>query len=181
MTIIYVTPNNCKSYGETLQNKGWNKVQKLENVSEDKNIIYKVNPLEIFQAKSESCEVTAFSGAFDKSVSDGNTILLEISEENDKHSYVYIGGDKICSFLTNDKIYKYISNMVNNLTPCSIALGWKNIYYLTPNFKFIQKENLNENDIDKLFDYSNISNCQKLKTYRIHSYYQIVIKDRKRS
>ena len=52
------------------------------------------------------------SGAFDKWVFDGNTILLKTSEENHKHRYVYIGGDMICSFLTNDNIYKYISIMV---------------------------------------------------------------------
>ena len=48
--------------------------------------------------------MTAMSGAFDKSVFDVNTILLEICEENDKHRCLYIGGDMICSFLTNDKI-----------------------------------------------------------------------------
>ena len=42
---------------------------------------------------------------------DGINILLIISEENDKHRYAYIGGDMICSFLTNDMIYKYISHM----------------------------------------------------------------------
>ena len=61
--------------------------------------------------------------------------------------------------------------MGNNLSPCSIAIGWENIYYLTPYFKFIKKENTDENDIDKLFDYHNISNCQKLGTYKIHSNY----------
>ena len=30
-------------------------------------------------------------------------------------------------FLTNDKIYKYISNMGNNSTPFGIAIGWENI------------------------------------------------------
>ena len=54
--------------------------------------------------------------------------------------------------------------MGNNLTPYSIARGWENIYYLTPYFKFIKKENIDENDIDKLFEYNNISNYQKLKT-----------------
>ena len=34
----------------------------------------------------------------------------------------------VCSFLTNDKIYKYISNMGNNLTPCTIAIGYEIIY-----------------------------------------------------
>ena len=155
----------------TLQNKGWIKVQKLEDVSEDKIILYKVNPMEIFLGKSESSEMSAFFGAFDKSVFDGNTILPKIGEENNKHRYVNIGGDMVCSFLTNDRIYKYISNMGNNLVPYSIAIGWENIYYLTPSFKFIKKENIDENDIDKLFDYHNISNCQKLKTYKIHSNY----------
>ena len=67
--------------------------------------------------------MTAMLGAFDKSVFDGKTILLKKSEENDKHRYVYIGGNMICSFLTDDKIYKYVSNMGNNLTPYSIAVG----------------------------------------------------------
>ena len=131
MTIIYVTENNCQCYGVTLQNKGWVKLQILEDVSEDKNIIYKVNPMETFLSKSQLCDMTEFSGAFDKSVFNGNTIFFKIGEENNKHRYVYIGGDMVCSFLTDDRIYKYISNMANNLTPYSIAIGYENIYYLT--------------------------------------------------
>ena len=46
----------------------------------------------------------------------------------------------ICSFLTNEKIYKDISNMGNNLTPYSIAIGMGNIYFSTLYFKFINKE-----------------------------------------
>ena len=115
--------------------------------------------------------MTEFSGAEDKERCDGNTILLKISEENDKHKYVFIGGDQVCSFLTNDKIYKYISNMGSNLCPCSIAIGYENIYYLKPYFKFTKRENIDINDIDKLFDYNNISNCQKLKTYKIYCHY----------
>ena len=171
MTIIYVTENNTNCYGVTFQNKGWVRVQKLEDVCEDKNIIYKVNPMETFLGKSELCDMTEFSGARDKEVFDGNTILLKVSEKNNKHRYVYIGGDMVCSFLTDDKIYKYISNMGNNLTPYSIAIGWENIYYLTPHFKYIKKENIDVDDIDKLFDidYNIISNCQKLRIYKIHS------------
>ena len=41
--------------------------------------------------------MTAMSGAFDKSVFDGNFILLEISEEN-RHRYVYIGGNMCVLF-----------------------------------------------------------------------------------
>ena len=77
------------------------------------------------------------------------------------------------SFLTNDRIYKYISNMGNNLTPCSIAIGWENIYYLTPYFRFVQRKNIDINDIDKLFDidYDNIKKLEKIEINKIHSNY----------
>ena len=73
--------------------------------------------------------MTAISGAFDKPVFVGNAILPKISEENNKHRYLSIGGDMVCSFLTNDKIYKYTSNMGNNLTPYSIAIGEENTIF----------------------------------------------------
>ena len=78
----------------------------------------------------------------DKSLFDGNTTLLEIGEENDKHRYLYIGADMICSFITNDKIYKYISNMGTNLTPYIVAVNHENLYFLTPHFKFSKREKL---------------------------------------
>ena len=175
MNIIYVAENNCQCLAVTFKNNGWVKVQKLKDISKDKNIIYEVNPMETFNGKSEDCEMTNFSGARDKKVFDGNTILLKVSEKNNRHRYVYIGGDKVCGFLTNDRIYKYISNMGNNLSPCSIAIGYENIYYLTPYFKFIKKEkiDIDMEDIDKLFDidFHIISNYQKLRTYKIHSNY----------
>ena len=73
--------------------------------------------------------MSCMSRASDKSVFDGNTILLKISEENDKHKYVYIGGNMICSFLTDDSISEYISNMRNKLALYSIAVGDENIYF----------------------------------------------------
>ena len=79
----------------------------------------------------------------------------------------------VASFLTNDRIYKYISNMGNNLTLYSIAIGWENIYYLAPYFKFSKKENIDVNDIDKLFDidYDDIMNREKIEIIKIHSNY----------
>ena len=172
MTIIYVTENNCQRYGITFRNNGRVRVQKFEDVSEDKNIIYEANPIETFTGKSQLCDITEFSGAEDKAVFNGNTILLQIGIENNRYRYVYIGGDMVCSFLTNDRIYKYISNMGNNLTPYSIAIGCYNIYYLSPYFKVAMKgKDIDEDDIDKLFDYRNISNYQKLRVYKIHSNY----------
>ena len=109
--------------------------------------------------------MTEFSGAEDKEVISGNTILLQTGTENNKHRYVYIGGDMVCSFLTNDKIYKYISNMGNSLTPYSIAIGWENIYYLTPYFELFKEKNIDVDDIDMLFDidYDDIINCEEIK------------------
>ena len=165
MTIVYVTENHTKCYAVTSQNKGCIKVQKFEDVSDDKKIIYEVNPIETFIGKSQLCDMTEFSGAKDKQVFDGNTILLEIGKEKNKQGYVYIGGDMVCSFLTNDRIYKNISNMGNNLTPYSIAIGWETIYYLTPYFEFIKKDNIDVDDIDKLFDidYDDIMKHEKIE------------------
>ena len=42
---------------------------------------------------------------------------------------MYICGDMICSFLTNDNIYTYISNMGSNITPYSIAKASENICF----------------------------------------------------
>ena len=173
MTIIYVTEFNTKCYAVTSQNKGWIKVQKIEDVGDDRNNICEVKPVETFIGISQLCEITKFSGAKDKEVFNGNTNLLEIRKENSKHKYVYIGGDMACSFLTNDRIYKYISNMGNNLIPYSIAIGWENIYYLTPYFKIIMKENTDVDDIDKLFDidYDDIMNRGEIEISKIHSEY----------
>ena len=71
-----------------LQKNGWITVQKFEEISDDKNTNYCVKPLEIFLDKSKSCIMTAYSGAFNKPVFDGNTLLLKISEENDKNRYL---------------------------------------------------------------------------------------------
>ena len=151
----------------TFENNGWVKLQKFEEISDDKNTFYCVKPLEKFLGTSESCKMTAYSGAFNKPVFDGNKNLLKISEEKNKNRYLYIGGDMISSFLTYDKIYKYISNMGNNLIPYSIAVGEENIYFLTPLFKFIKRgiieiiESMkgNENFVD-LLNYHD-SNCRK--------------------
>ena len=104
MTIIYVTECNTKCYAVTARNKGLIRVQKMEAIFNDENIIYEVNPMKTFLGKSQLCSMTEFSGARNKSVFDGNTILLKIGEENNKHRHVYIGGDMVCSFLTDDEI-----------------------------------------------------------------------------
>ena len=88
MTTIYVTEYNTKCYGVTFQNNGWVRVQKLKYVDDDENIIYEVNLIETFVGKSQLCNMTRFSGSRDEPVFDGNTILLDIGKENNKHKHI---------------------------------------------------------------------------------------------
>ena len=172
MTIIYITENNTKCYAVISQNKGRIKVQKIGDVGDDIKIIYEVNPMETFVGKNQLCDMTEFSGAEDEEIFDGNTILLEIGKENNKHRYVYIGGDMVLSFLTDDRIYKYISNMGNNLTPYSIATGEENYYLLAPNFKFVRKDKIDYNTIlDGMYvpDSDIKESFEELELYKIHS------------
>ena len=48
----------------------------------------------------------------------------------------------VCSFMTSDNIYEYISNMGNNLCVYTVATGEENYYLLAPNFKFIKKDKI---------------------------------------
>ena len=174
MTIIYITENNTKRYGVTFQNNGCVKVQKFEDISNDENTIYSAKPMRIFLGKSQVCNMTMFSGALDKKVFDGNNVLLKISEENEKHKYVYIGGDMVCSFMTSDKIYEYISNMGNKLCPYSVATGGENYYFLAPNFKFIKKDKIDYNTIlDGIYvpDSDLKESFKELELCKIHSNY----------
>ena len=163
MTTINITENNCECYGVIFENIGYVKIQKYKVISNDKNKILCVNPLRIFLGESQVCNLTMFLGAFDKSVFDGNAVILKVSEESGRHKYVYIGGNMVCFFLTNDNIYEYTSNMGNFLAPYSIAVGDENFYFLTPLFKFIRRKKIEYNDLlsgNDPFDY-HVSNCGK--------------------
>ena len=80
MTVIYVTENICRCYGVTFRNNGKVEVQKFEDISNDENTIYSAKPMGTFLGKNQVCNMTTFSGALNKSVVDGNTILLKIDE-----------------------------------------------------------------------------------------------------
>ena len=130
--------------------------------------------MRIFLGKSQVCNMTMFSGAFDKKVFDGNTLLPKRNEENGKQKYVYIGGDMVCSFMTSDNIYEYISNMGSNLCPYSVATGEENYYLLAPNFKFIKKGKI---DYDTILDGIYVPDSdlkesfEELELCKIHSNY----------
>ena len=63
MTIIYVTESNCENLAVTFQNSGVIKIQTLEDISKDENIIYEVYPLESFIGKNHLRDITDFSVA----------------------------------------------------------------------------------------------------------------------
>ena len=107
---------------------------------------------------------------------DGNTILLEISEENKKHKYIYIyiyiGGDMVCSFMTSDNIYENFSNMGNNLCPYNVATGEENYYLLAPNFIFNKKDKIDYNTIlDGIYVPDSELPFEELEICKIHSIY----------
>ena len=90
----------------------------------------------------------------------------------------------ICSFVTNDIVYKFISNKGINLTPYTVAIGEQNIFFLTPQFIFIKREKINDNELLKTKKSSvdpfiyHVSNCgiysfKNLRMYKIHSSYNI--------
>ena len=181
MTVIYLREFNCTRYAITFENIGCVRVQKFEDISEDEKNNLCVEPSRTILGKSEICKITKISGAYETKIFDGNTILLKISEENDKHSWVYIGGDKVCSFRTNDDIYKYISNMGNNLIPYIIATGDEYIFFSSPHFKYIERkiikndELLNTNEKCWSFWFACFTMWKKLvrkkKIYKFHANY----------
>ena len=80
----------------------------------------------------------------------------------------------VCSFMTNDHVYEYVSNRGNNLTPYSVATGEENYYLLAPNFSFIKKDKIDYNTIldgiyvpDSDLKYS----FEELELCKIHSNY----------
>ena len=95
-------------------------------------------PKHIFIGKSKVCELTQFSEAIDSFDFDGNTLLIEV-EDNE---YVYISGLEILKFKTDDKIIEYISLMANNMLPYTIAIGEKYTYFLYHRYKFIENDKI---------------------------------------
>ena len=78
----------------------------------------------------------------------------------------------VCSFMTSDNIYEYISNMGNNLCPYSVATGEENYYLFAPNFEFIKKDKI---DYDTILDGKNVPDSkesfEELELCKMHSNY----------
>ena len=89
--------------------------------------------------------MTEFSGAHNKNVFDGNTLLLECKD----NEYVHIFGSQITKFNTNVRNKNYISPIGNNMIPYAIILGEENTYFLYHRYKFIESDKIEE---DKLLN-----------------------------
>ena len=78
----------------------------------------------------------------------------------------------VCSFMTSDKIYEYISNIGNNFSPYSVATGEENYYLLAPKFSFIKMDKI---DYDAIMngiyvpDSDLKESFEKLELCKIHS------------
>ena len=80
----------------------------------------------------------------------------------------------VCSFMTSDNIYEYVSNMGNNLSPYSFAIGEEKYYLLAPNFSFIKKDKIDYDTILKgiYVPKSDLKESFKeIELYKIHSNY----------
>ena len=78
----------------------------------------------------------------------------------------------LCSFMTSDNIYEYISNMGNNFCPYSVATREEKYYLLAPNFKINKKDTIDfimdgiyvpDSDLKESFE--------ELELCKIHSNY----------
>ena len=135
-------------------------------------------PKNIFIGKSKVCEMTQFSEANDSSDFDGNTLLIEI----DDNEYVYISGLEITKFKTGDKIIEYISLMGINMIPYAIMIGERYTYFLYHRYKFIANDKIEEgallnrtNDSLDPFDYHlekcGIDSFKKLERSLVHTFW----------
>ena len=51
-------------------------------------IVFYIKPLQTFVGKSHVCDLTEFSGARDREVFNGNTILLKVGDECGQHKFL---------------------------------------------------------------------------------------------
>ena len=131
----------------------------------------------IFIGTSKVSPMTEFSGARDKNVFDGNTLLLE----GENNEYICISGLEIIKFKTDDKNIDYKSLMGNNMIPYAFAVLEKYTYFLYHRYKFIRNDKIEEGTLLNAtnrsldpFDY-HLEKCgewsfKKLERGLIHSF-----------
>ena len=100
-----------------------NKVGEFKNVSK------------IFIGKSPKTPATEFSGGYGSGF-DGNSILLELGKENNKYCYQFIG-ENMTTFITDNRIVKYVSLVGNSDVPYPYAVDDKNNYFLITSRAYI--------------------------------------------
>ena len=149
MPLIYLTEYNTKCCRVEIENNDLVKILKHKNTYDDDTIILRTKLTELFYGKSDLTNMLIKLGSLDYSVFNGKTILLKISEENNKNRYLYIDGDKIYSFINNDLILTKVANMGNNMIPYSTAVGEENVYFLSPHCNYTKRVIVRDVDLLK--------------------------------
>ena len=168
---VYFTLDNYRRRFSVIINNLNISIFRIEN----RELIWEGNVLNIFIGKSHLNDMTEFSGARDDSIWDGNSILLELEAIEDEVSinqqaneeqpqksvststYIIIGNRGVYSFQTEDKIFKFTSNVGNNQVPYAVAYGERNIYYLSDRYQFIPYDSIHDDDIRKKIPEMNVS------------------------
>jgi hypothetical protein len=114
-----------------LNNGGYSFKVKTED---DKVLIYNYSTNElvytahhvkkVFMGNSPLCKMTEYSGGFGEEY-DGNSVILHM----DHDTYIYVGSS-IFSFVSYNKIKKYVSPVGNSAVPYPYAIDKYNYYYL---------------------------------------------------
>ena len=87
------------------------------------------------------------SGNLDESLYGGNSMLLEVCEENNKNRFVYVGANIIHSFVTTDQILENFFNIGDNIIPYSMDIGEKKIYFLSPHCENLKREKIRNDEL----------------------------------
>ena len=145
-------------------------VYKYENCKFDQPFL-SFKPKHIFIGKSKVCAMTQFSGAVDSPDFDGNTLLIQVEDDE----YIHISGLEVFKFKTDDKIIEYISLTGNNMVPYPIVVGERYTYFLQPYYKFLENDKIEEGTLLNPFDYHlekcGIDSFRKLERSLIHTFW----------
>ena len=125
--IYYTHDNGGRPYKVIINNnsqlnKNSNKIEIFNNYNGC--LIAEYNHIKIWIGESPHTEMTDYSDGYGEKFI-GNSILIEI--QNDY--YIFIG-DTIYSFIAENKIIKYVSEVGNNDVPYPYAVDSNNQYYL---------------------------------------------------
>ena len=122
---IYYTHDNGGRPYKIIINNNYTNIDIYYNYNNNNyDLILNYNPKKIWIGESPLSEITKYGGGHGNNFL-GNSILIEL--ENNKHIFI---GHIIFSFISQNKIIKYMSEVGNNDVPYPYAVDSNNNYYL---------------------------------------------------